>query len=165
MCIILQPLVGSRTAGGIHPGKFEEHIVEDGVGLRTFRSGADTLAVVALCQSLEITVHGRFQTTVQSASSTEVVEHTVDVGTVVVVGCSPLGRIVRIDIVRKEVETDEAVTITAHRTERTTLRYALPVLNHPLGLLVYIILTLVFLTDSIVVVVKLHHNVGVASFI
>ena len=127
------------------------------------------MTVVVVCQCLEIAIHRRFQTTVQTTTATKVVEHTIDVGATLevtsITSISPFCSIAGIDIIRKEVKSYETVAIAAHRTERTTLRHALPVLDNPLGLFVHIVLGLIFLAHSIVVFVKLYHNVGIASSI
>ena len=140
MCIFCEPLIGCGAVVYIHPGKLEQHIVEDWVGFCTLWSRTDTLAIVVVCKCLEVAVHCSFQTAVQAAAATEVVEHTVNVRAALIVasisGVAPFCSIACIDVIREEVEADETVAIAAHCTECTALRNVLPVLDNPFCLIV-----------------------------
>ena len=165
MRIILEPLVNRWATSHIHPGKFKQHIIEDGISLNTLGRCTDTLHIITLGKSLKVTVHRCLQAAMQSAASTKVMQHTIYIWTAIEIVCSPLCSIVGIYIVGKQVKTDEAVAILTHCTERTTLWHTLPVLDNPFRLLIDIIRNLFFLTHSIMIVVEFHHDIRVTSLV
>ena len=165
MGIISHPLVNRWAAVHIHPRKFKEHIIKYGIGLDTLGSRTHTLHIVAFGKCLEVTVHRCLQTTMQTATATEVVEHTVHIRAAIVIVCSPFCGIVGIYIVGKQIKTDEAVAILAHSAERTALRHSLPILYNPFWLLIDIILGLILLTDTIEIVVKFNHYIWITCLV
>ena len=162
MCILLEPLIGRGAVRRVHPREFKEHVIENRVGLDTLRGRTHALHVITFGKSCKVVIHCTLQTAVHAAAATEVVEHTEDIWTAMIVATVP-PRLAR--SIGEKVKTYKTVTVTTHCTEGPALRHTLPLLDNPLCPIINIIVRLCPCIYSIVIPVEFHHYIGITRLV